>query len=51
MTRRVKLSILVDEELVKRLREVAVRKYGKLRGGLMFAVEEALREYVEKQGK
>jgi len=51
MAGRVKLSVYVDEELLKKLREVALKRYGKLRGGLTFVVEEALREYLEKQQK
>ena len=48
---KVSLHIVIDEKVAIKLRELALKKYGKLRGGLSLIIEDALREYLEKQQK
>jgi hypothetical protein len=45
---KVDLHIVIDKELAEKLREVALKKYGKLRGGLSLVIEDALREYLPR---
>ncbi len=43
------LNVLIDAELYNKLVELAIRKTGRLRGGLALVVEEALRAYIEAE--
>lgn len=47
MLRKVKLTILLDEELAREVRRRAVEKYG-MRGLSKF-VEDAIREYLKRE--
>jgi hypothetical protein len=40
------LSAYVSEDLLKKVKEIAMAKYGRLHGALSYAVEEALRRWV-----
>jgi len=42
---------MVDEKLEKEFREAVFKKYGLKRGNITKAVEEAIKEWIEKQSK
>lgn len=44
------LNLRISDELEEKLRNLAVRKFGARKGFLRKAVEEALREWVERNG-
>lgn len=43
------LTVSIDEELYERLVDVAVRKYGRIRGALSQAVSEAIKMWLEAE--
>jgi hypothetical protein len=40
------LKVYVSKNLIKQLKELVVAKYGKLRGGLSYEVEDALKNWI-----
>lgn len=48
MTHMGQLNIKIDDELEREFRKVAVEKFGAKRGFLKSAVEEAIRDWVNK---
>jgi hypothetical protein len=40
------LFVCINEDLIKKVKELAIAKYGSLHGALSYAVEEALRRWV-----
>ncbi len=46
-----KLSVVISEETDKKLREVIKTLYGEKRGALSIAIEEAIKEWINKKEK
>jgi metal-responsive CopG/Arc/MetJ family transcriptional regulator len=46
-----RLSVDIDRDLLKRFKEIVIRKHGKLRTKIAQEVEEALRLYIAKYEK
>jgi predicted nucleic acid-binding protein len=44
-----KLNLVVSVELEKEFREAIFKKYGMKRGNITKAIEEAIKEWIEKQ--
>lgn len=43
------LSVVVEEEVLRRFKQLVIRKHGKLKGMIAKEVTEALRLWIEKQ--
>lgn len=46
-----RLSVDIDKDLLKRFKEIVIRKHGKLRTKIAQEVEEALKLYISKYEK
>jgi hypothetical protein len=44
-----KINLVVSDELEKHFRDAVFKKYGMKRGNIQKSVEEALREWIQKQ--
>jgi metal-responsive CopG/Arc/MetJ family transcriptional regulator len=48
-TNMAKINLIISDKLEKEFREAIFKKYGMKRGNLSKAVEEAIKEWIEKQ--
>ena len=42
------LSVMIDERVYRMIRELALRKHGKIKGALSQEVEDALRDWINR---
>jgi hypothetical protein len=46
-----RLNLVLEEDVEERFRKAVFEKYGMKKGNIQIAVEEALREWIDRQGK
>jgi hypothetical protein len=46
-----KINLIISDKLEKEFREAISKKYGYKKGNMRLAIEEAIKEWIEKQSK